>query len=131
MNHSVLLIDDDVRLCELLRTFLTGQGFVLSIANTAEGGLKNARRNEYQLIILDIMLPKRDGLSVCSDLRRRNIRTPILILTARDTVADRVAGLDSGADDYLVKPFAFQELLARMRALSPSPFWQPVKVRPR
>src|SRR5438093_10105698 len=116
MNHSVLLIDDDVRLCELLRTFLTGQGFALSIANTAESGLKSARRNEYHLIILDIMLPDGDGLEVCKTIRATSA-IPIIMLTARGANEDKIIGLELGADDYLAKPFHPRELVARMKAV--------------
>jgi DNA-binding response OmpR family regulator len=116
MNQSILLIDDDIRLCELLRTFLTGQGFALTIANTAEGGLKSARRNEYHLIILDIMLPDGDGLEVCKTIRTTSA-VPIIMLTARGANEDKIIGLELGADDYLTKPFHPRELVARMKSV--------------
>src|SRR5690349_11252527 len=113
----ILLVEDEPALADSLRRGLREECYAVDAADDGEVVLDYIAAASYDLIILDIMLPKRDGLAVCCDLRRRNVTTPILMLTARDTVADRVAGLDSGADDYLVKPFAFQELLARMRAL--------------
>ncbi len=113
----VLLVEDEPTLADSLRRGLREERYAVDAADDGEVVLDYVAAASYDLIILDIMLPKRDGLSVCCELRRRNITTPILMLTARDTVVDRIAGLDSGADDYLIKPFAFQELLARMRAL--------------
>jgi len=101
----------------LLRRSLTEEGHAVDIAGSGEDALDWAEAAHYDAIVLDIMLPGISGLEVCRALRRRRVQTPILLLTARDTVPDRVAGLDSGADDYLVKPFAFAELAARLRAL--------------
>src|SRR5437763_3483212 len=100
MNHPVLLIDDDVRLGELLKTYLEGQGFTLSICNTAETGLKSVRRNDYRLIILDIMLPDGDGLEICRAIRVASA-VPIIMWTARGANEDKIIGLELGADDYL------------------------------
>lgn len=116
MNPSVLLIDDDVRLCELLKTYLAGQGFTLSVSNTAEAGLKNVRRNDYQLVVLDIMLPDGDGLEICRTIRATS-DVPIIMLTARGANEDKIIGLELGADDYLAKPFNPRELVARMKAV--------------
>ena len=113
----VLLIEDDRKAARLLAKGLHEEGFVVDLAATGETGEELAALNEYDLLILDWMLPARDGLSVCRGLRAAGNLTPILMLTARDGVADRVRGLQTGADDYLTKPFAFDELLARVRAL--------------
>ncbi len=113
----ILLIEDEKRLVAFLRKGLREESYAVdSSANGAEG-LELARHGEYDLIILDIALPAMDGLTVCREIRAAGLATPVLMLTARDRVEDRVKGLDSGADDYLVKPFAFDELLARIRAL--------------
>src|SRR6185312_9472632 len=113
----VLLIEDDRKAARLLSKGLQEEGFVVDIAATGEGGEEQAALNEYDLVILDWLLPGRDGLTVCRALRASGNSTPIIMLTARDSVADRVSGLGTGADDYLTKPFAFDELLARIRAL--------------
>lgn len=113
----VLIIEDDRPLREALRQGLEEAGFAVDSSPDGEEGLWYARSNEYDAIVLDLMLPRIDGLTILGRLRREGSAVPILILTARDTVADRVKGLDLGADDYLVKPFAFAELLARVRAL--------------
>jgi DNA-binding response OmpR family regulator len=113
----ILLIEDDAKAARLLARGFTEEGFVVDIAATAEEGDESAFVTDYDLIVLDWMLPGKDGLTLCADLRRRGTDTPILMLTARDAMADRVAGLNTGADDYLTKPFAFEELLARARAL--------------
>jgi DNA-binding response OmpR family regulator len=113
----ILLIEEESRLAEIVRQALREQGYAVDAAGDGEIGFQLALTEPYDLIILDILLPKRDGLSVCRELRRHGLTTPILMLTARDSVEDRVTGLDSGADDYLIKPFALQELLARVRAL--------------
>ncbi len=113
----LLVVEDDASLNHGLTTSLTKEGYVVDAALDGEEGQALAEAGIYDAIILDILLPKRDGIDVCRALRRQRLRTPILLLTARDAVDDRVRGLDSGADDYLVKPFAFQELLARVRAL--------------
>src|SRR5215207_6731510 len=101
-----------------LKRGLEEQGYAVDAVFTGREALDWAEATSYDLIILDILLPEMDGLTVCRELRSRDNRTPILMLTARDTVDDRVNGLDAGADDYLVKPFAFKELLARLRAMS-------------
>jgi DNA-binding response OmpR family regulator len=113
----ILLVEDNRRLSHSLKTSLEEEGYAVDAAFDGEEGEDLAGLTPYDVIILDIMLPKKDGLAVCRDLRNRRVKTPILMLTARDTVDDRVAGLDSGADDYLVKPFALNELRARLRAL--------------
>jgi heavy metal response regulator len=113
----VLVVEDDRRIAEFIRKGLTEEGHAVDQAFDGDEALDWAAVVEFDAIILDIMLPGRDGIEVCRTLRARGVRTPILMLTARDAVDDRVRGLDSGADDYLVKPFAFAELLARLRAL--------------
>jgi DNA-binding response OmpR family regulator len=113
----VLLVEDDRKAARLLSKGLQEEGFVVDVATTGEGGEEQAALNEYDIVILDWLLPGRDGLTVCRALRASGNSTPILMLTARDSVADRVSGLGTGADDYLTKPFAFDELLARIRAL--------------
>ncbi len=114
---KVLVIEDEIKSASYLRKGLSEQGFVVDVAANGEEGLHLARHSRYDLLILDIMLPKRDGWAVLSDLRGARNQTPVLVLTARDAVQDRVKGLDLGADDYLVKPFAFSELLARIRTV--------------
>jgi DNA-binding response OmpR family regulator len=113
----VLIVEDNHRLNSSLRMSLTEDGYAVDSAFTGTEGQELAEVTTYDAIILDIMLPGKDGLSVCRDLRKQRNNTPIIMLTARDTVEDRVLGLDSGADDYLVKPFALSELRARLRAL--------------
>jgi DNA-binding response OmpR family regulator len=113
----VLLIEDNRRLSNSLKMSLIDDGYAVDAAYDGVEGQELAEMTPYDVIILDIMLPKRDGLQVCQELRKQRINTPILMLTARDAVEDRVKGLDSGADDYLVKPFAIDELYARLRAL--------------
>lgn len=113
----ILVIEDNHRLSNSLAANLAHEGYSVDTAYDGQEGQDLAELMPYDLIILDILLPKKDGLEVCRDLRRRRIQTPILLLTARDGVDDRVQGLDVGADDYLVKPFAMRELLARLRAL--------------
>jgi DNA-binding response OmpR family regulator len=113
----VLLIEDDRKAARLLSKGLQEEGFVVDVASSGEGGEEQAALNEYDIVILDWLLPGRDGLAVCRALRGSGNSTPVLMLTARDSVADRVSGLATGADDYLTKPFAFDELLARIRAL--------------
>jgi DNA-binding response OmpR family regulator len=113
----ILVIEDNHRLNSSLAASLAHEGYSVDSAYDGQEGQDLAELTPYDLIILDILLPKKDGLEVCRDLRRRRIHTPILLLTARDGVDDRVQGLDCGADDYLVKPFAMRELLARLRAL--------------
>lgn len=114
---NILVIEDEQKTTSYLRKGLSEHGFFVEVANNGEEGLYLAQMSEYDCIILDIMLPKRDGWSVLSELRRNGNQTPALFLTARDAVPDRVKGLELGADDYLVKPFAFSELLARIRTI--------------
>lgn len=114
---KILLVEDDTKTSAYLHKGLAEQGFAVDTAADGEEGLHMARTGEYDAIVLDIMLPKRDGLSVLSELRRAGRQTPVIMLTARDHVHDRVRGLEAGADDYLVKPFSFTELLARVRSL--------------
>ena len=113
----ILLVEDNRRLNNSLNASLTEEGYAVDSAFAGPEGQELAENTPYDLIILDIMLPGKDGITVCRDLRQERNKTPILMLTARDTVEDRVLGLDSGADDYLVKPFALIELRARIRAL--------------
>jgi DNA-binding response OmpR family regulator len=113
----LLLVEDDKKAARLVGRGLQEEGFVVDVGHSGEVGGELARLNRYDVIVLDWLLPGRDGLSVCRELRSRAILTPILMLTARDSLSDRVAGLNTGADDYLTKPFAFEELLARIRAL--------------
>jgi len=113
----VLLVEDNRRLNNSIRLSLIDDGYAVDPAFTGVEAEELAELTPYDIIVLDIMLPEKSGLEVCRDLRRKRIQTPILMLTARDAIEDRVAGLDSGADDYLVKPFAIEELRARIRAL--------------
>lgn len=113
----ILLVDDEEELAEPLQRILTNQGYIVDSANSGDRGWELAQSNDYDLLILDWMMPVMSGVEICSQLRQRGHSTPVLILTAKDTLDDRVAGLDSGADDYLVKPFELRELLARVRAL--------------
>jgi DNA-binding response OmpR family regulator len=113
----ILVVEDSRRLAGIIKRGLLEEGYVVDSAYDGEEGQYMAETTPFDLIILDIMLPKKDGVAVCRDLRTKNVHTPILMLTAKDSVEDRVNGLDSGADDYVVKPFAFSELLARLRAL--------------
>jgi len=113
----ILLVEDEKKIAHFIERGLQEEHYAVDIAYEGEAALFMARTNPYDLIILDIMLPGRDGVAVCRDLRRNKLDVPILMLTARERVQDRVVGLDSGADDYLTKPFAFEELLARIRAL--------------
>ncbi|MHB8733144.1 MAG: response regulator transcription factor [bacterium] len=114
---AILVVEDEARIRSLLKRGLTEEGYAVETADDGDAGLTRARGSAYDLIILDLHLPKRDGLDVCRTLRAEGMGAPILMLTARDAVAERVLGLDAGADDYLTKPFAFEELLARIRAL--------------
>ena len=113
----VLVVEDDLRIAEFIRKGLEEEGHAVDVAHDGDEALDWPSVVDFDVIVLDIMLPGRDGIEVCRTLRTRGVRTPILMLTARDTIDDRVAGLDSGADDYLVKPFALRELNARLRAL--------------
>lgn len=113
----ILVIEDEQKTAAYLQKGLSESGFVADVATKGEEGLYRATTGDYDLILLDVMLPGRDGWSIVSELRRTGHQTPVLFLTARDAVSDRVKGFELGADDYLVKPFAFSELLARVRSL--------------
>ncbi len=113
----ILLAEDDAAIAQAINTLLSAQGHAVDCVADGDSALNALSLQSYDILLLDIGLPKRDGLSVLQQLRQRHQDTPVLILTARDTVNDRVAGLDAGADDYLVKPFDLQELLARIRAV--------------
>ena len=113
----LLVIEDEVKVAHALKKGLEGERYEIVVATTGEDGFFRADAEVFDLLVLDVMLPGRDGIEVLTTLRKRGTQTPVLILTAKDAVEDRVLGLDSGADDYLVKPFAFSELLARIRAL--------------
>jgi two-component system, OmpR family, response regulator len=113
----LLLIEDDTRTARALSRGLREEAYVVDVAGSGEEGEYLLSVNNYRAIVLDWYLPGKDGLTVCRDLRRRGVTTPVLMLTARDALADRVTGLDTGVDDYLTKPFAFAELLARLRAV--------------
>ena len=117
----VLIVEDEAKLAGIVRRGLRAAGHAADVAGRGEDALWMAAATGYSAIVLDVMLPGIDGVEACRRLRARGIRTPVLMLTARDGVADRVAGLDCGADDYMVKPFAFEELLARLRALARRP----------
>jgi two-component system OmpR family response regulator len=114
----VLVVEDEPRMANVIRLSLTREGLATDVAGDGDQGLAMATAVEYDAIVLDVMLPGRSGFEVCKLLRERSVWSPVLMLTARDAVEDRVAGLDSGADDYLVKPFALAELHARLRSLA-------------
>ena len=114
----VLVVEDEIKMAELLARGLREEGHAVDVAGRGEDALWMVRATPYDIVILDIMLPGLDGLETCRQMRASEVWTPVLILTARDAVSDRVAGLDTGADDYLVKPFSFSELVARLRALT-------------
>jgi len=114
---KVLLVEDDPKMAALVRRGLTENGNATDVAPDGEDALWMARAHAYDVIVLDVMLPGRDGFATCAALREGGVWVPVLMLTARDSVADRVAGLDAGADDYLTKPFSLAELRARLRAL--------------
>lgn len=136
---KILVVEDDWRIANAIAEALTDQHHVVEIANDGELGLNLAETGSFHLIILDLMLPRLDGISLCQRLRNLGLTTPIVMLTARDTSADKVLGLDAGADDYVVKPFDLPELLARVRALlrrgtvAPSPLlvWEKLTLDPR
>ena len=117
MDPRILVVEDEAKIARAVRQGLSAAQYDVAVAATGEEGFYRATTEPFDAIILDIMLPVRDGLQILASLRQRGIRTPVLLLTARDSIEDRVVGLDAGADDYLVKPFAFPELLARVRAL--------------
>ncbi|MBI2900305.1 MAG: response regulator transcription factor [Planctomycetes bacterium] len=114
---KILIIEDEKKVAGALRRGLETDRYEVRVAATGEDGFFLVTNETFDLVILDLMLPKRDGIEILAALRKRGLQTPVLILTAKDTVEDRVVGLDAGADDYLVKPFAFPELIARIRAL--------------
>ena len=114
---KILVVEDEERVAHFIQKGLKEEGHAVDVSHDGEDGGFLAEVNDYDLILLDVMLPKKNGIAVCREIRDRGITTPVLMLTARDSVEDRVRGLDAGADDYLVKPFAFEELLARVRAL--------------
>jgi two-component system copper resistance phosphate regulon response regulator CusR len=114
---TALLVEDDARLAALTREYLEGHGVVVTIASDGRTGLAEAVAHRFDVVLLDLMLPEKSGLDVCRELRAAGKHVPVLMLTARDGVDARIDGLDSGADDYVIKPFDFRELLARMRAL--------------
>ena len=113
----ILVVEDEAKVARALKSGLEGEGYEVAVARTGEDGFFRAGSETFDLVVLDLMLPGRSGFEVLAAMRGRAVETPVLVLTARDAVADRVEGLDRGADDYLVKPFAFAELLARIRAL--------------
>ena len=117
----ILVVEDEHRLANAIKKGLEQERYAVDVAYTGTDGYDMGSSEDYDLLILDLMLPGMDGLTICSKLRGQNIHTPVLILTAKDRVRDKVEGLDGGADDYLTKPFAFTELLARIRALSRRP----------
>ncbi len=114
---KILLVDDETELSDPLFRVLTREGYQVDVADNGRLGTELALQNHYDLLILDWMLPQKSGLEICRELRSHSLSTPVLFLTAKDTIDDRVDGLDAGADDYLVKPFELRELLARVRAL--------------
>ena len=115
---QILIVEDDVRLARALAHILEENGYGTDVVHDGATGLAWAEVGRYDVIVLDVMLPKKDGFSVVADLRRTGVSTPVLLLTARDAVPDKITGLDSGADDYMTKPFAPAELLAHLRALT-------------
>jgi two-component system, OmpR family, copper resistance phosphate regulon response regulator CusR len=126
----ILVVEDEKKTAQYLKKGLSEHGFIADIAENGEDGLHLALTGDYTLIILDVMLPDRDGWSVITEIRRSGKQIPVIFLTARDSVQDRVKGLESGADDYLIKPFAFSELLARIRTvLRRGPEKQPETIR--
>ncbi|WP_017414237.1 response regulator transcription factor [Clostridium tunisiense] len=114
----ILIVEDEVHLAEALTQILRKNNYTVDAVNDGEAGVDNALSNIYDLIILDIMLPKLDGISVLKEIRKEGLSTPVILLTAKGEISDKVLGLDSGADDYLPKPFATEELLARIRAIA-------------
>jgi two-component system OmpR family response regulator len=117
VGYRVLVVEDDVRLARLMARALEEDGNVVALSHDGEAALAQAERASFDVVVLDLMLPRLDGLDVCAALRDQGLEVGVLMLTARDSVEDRIAGLEAGADDYLGKPFAFAELLARVRAL--------------
>lgn len=117
VRMRILIIEDQKKLVTYIKKGLENKSYSVDSSYNGEDGEKTALYGQYDLIILDIMLPKKNGISVCKDLRKNNVQTPIIMLTAKDSTDDKILGLDAGADDYLVKPFELGELLARIRAL--------------
>ncbi|MGA7413422.1 MAG: response regulator transcription factor [Bryobacteraceae bacterium] len=115
---NILVVEDEQKMAKALQEGLEADGYSVRVAHTGEDGFYLVQAQSFDLVILDVMLPGHDGFEILTTLRRRGVKTPVLLLTSKDAVDDRVRGLDSGADDYLTKPFAFPELLARTRALS-------------
>lgn len=113
----ILVVEDEKKIADFIRRGLKEEGYAVDMAPDGEEGLFLAKTNDYDLVLLDLMLPKLDGLTLCRKLKGAKIKTPVIMLTAKNTVKEKVMGLDSGADDYLTKPFAFEELLARIRAM--------------
>ncbi len=114
---TILVVEDEIKITRFIKRGLEMEHYTIDIAYNGEDASEKIELNSYDLIILDIMLPKKSGVEVVRELREKKIETPVIMLTAKDTIEDRIAGLDAGADDYLVKPFAFGELVARIRAL--------------
>ena len=115
---KVLVVEDEQKIAQFLKKGLTEKGYTVEAVGDADAALERLEASPFDLIILDLLLPgSRDGLELCREVRLRGVRSKILMLTARDTVENKIEGLDAGADDYLVKPFSFRELLARLRAL--------------
>ena len=114
---TILVVEDEYKITRFIQRGLEMEHYTVDVAYDGEEALNKLGVNDYDLIILDLMLPKKDGIEVCKEIRARKIEAPVIMLTARDTIEDRIKGLDQGADDYVVKPFAFGELLARIRAL--------------
>jgi len=112
------VVEDEKKVASFIKRGLKEQKYAVDVAYTGDDGLFMAESNPYDLIVLDIMLPGKDGIFICRQIRKKNLKVPILMLTARDEIEDKISGLDSGADDYLTKPFAFGEFLARVRALT-------------
>jgi DNA-binding response OmpR family regulator len=117
MGMKILVVEDDKKVGGFLERGLREEQYAVDLCRDGDEAVHLAAINEYDVIILDIMLPKKDGFAVCRELRRQSVLTPILMLTAKDTLEDKISGLSEGADDYLTKPFSFEELLARIRAL--------------
>lgn len=117
----ILIVEDEHRIANSIKKGLEMEGYAVDVAFTGNDGYDLASTEDYDLILLDLMLPEMDGITICQTLRKNKIHTPVLILTAKGQIQDKVTGLDSGADDYLTKPFSFEELLARIRALSRRP----------
>lgn len=118
LGRCILLVEDERKLADAIAEGLRGEGYLIDLCASGEDALASLQKQHYDLVLLDVMLPKKSGLEVLGEMRRSRTHTRVLVLTSRDAVEDRVLGLDAGADDYLVKPFAFAELLARVRALS-------------